>query len=191
MAHSSYIIPSRFHAARSLLGRWIRLRSVDARQAESTYFVVAVLSFLTLLLVHFLGWSLVQPSGAGTAIVLSEVVLILAYAAFAFAGRDRAITIRTEESSLRISRDGDGELILPYDEIEGACRIDARTFHRHYRRYAQTRAFVNHVHAELLFFRWNGIPVVLGPADDDLSALLQLLGSRVAAGCASSHVDAA
>lgn len=191
MAHSSYIIPSRFNPARSLLGRWIRLRSVDDRQAGSTYVVVAVLSFLALLLVHFLGWSFIQPAGAETTIVLSEVVFILAYAAFAFAGRDPAITIRTEASSLKISRDGDAELILPYDEIDAACRIDARTFHRHYRRYAQTRVFVNHVPAELLLFRWNGIPVVLGPTNDDLSTLLQLFECRVSADCASSHVDAA
>ena len=191
MAHSSYIIPSRFNPARSLLGRWIRLHSADARQAESTYVVVVVLSFLALLLVHFLGWAFVQPAGAGVAIILSEVVLVLAYGAFAFAGRDPAIIITPQASALEISRGDDVELVLPSDEIETACTIDARTFHRHYRRYAQTRVFVNRVPAELLLLRWNGIPVVLGPAKDDLSTLLQLLERRISADCASSHVDAA
>lgn len=191
--NSSFIIPARFRPARSLLGRWSRMYAVDARQAESTYIVAAAIASLALLLMHFLGWSFVQPSSSGTTLLLvtTEALLVSAFLAAAFVGRESAITIEINPSALTISRAGDEKVTFAYEEIETACRIDARTFHRHYRRYAETRVFVNRVPDQLLLLRWNGIPVILGLSEDDLVAILSMLGSRVPLDCASSHVDAA
>ncbi len=193
MPDQTFIIPSAFRPARSLLGRWIRTRSIDDRQAESTYIVVAVVSVLALLLIHLLGWSFFRPldSGATIAFVVAEAIFVLAFAGAAFAGRDSAITVRIETTALSISRSDGDELRVPYEDVDGVSRVKARTFHRHYSRYAETRAFVNRVHDELLLLRWKGTPVVLGLPEDDLRSVDRILNSRVAVGRASSHVDAA
>lgn len=168
------------------------MHSVDDRQADSTYVAAAVVSSLALLVIHFVGWSFARPAEAGIAVLLAaEAVVILAYCALAFAGRDPAITVSAGTSALTIVRGSDKALTLPYGEIRSARRIDAQTFHRHYRRYAETRAFVNHVPGDLLLLHWNGVPVVLGLADDDLTSVLRMLERRASAGRASSHVGAA
>ncbi len=192
MSYRTYIISSRIRPDRSLLGRWIRAYSVDARQAESTYVVAVVASSLVLLLLHLLGWSIVRSMDARIAVfTVVEIAVLVAFSAAAFAGRDPAITVCTGSTALTISRGGDHELTLPFSELDSASRIDARTFHRHYRRYAETRSFVNRVPTELVLLRWKGIPVILGLEEEDLDAFLPMLEQRVSAVRASSHVGAA
>lgn len=188
--NSTYIIPSAIHPFRSLFGRWIRAHSSDDRQAESTYVVAAICSICALILLHVLAWPLFRPADTASffTFLAGEGVLWLVYSGLVLAGRAPAIEIRAEPSALVVSRGVADEVRIPYDEMEDVGRVDARVFHRHYRRYAQTRAFVNRTHGELLLLRWKGVPVVLGPAPADLRSLERLLIAAVSR--SSSHVGA-
>jgi hypothetical protein len=107
-------------------------------------------------------------------------------------GRRPEIRVAVDEAFLTIAS-SKGELRIPYSEIERMSRIDDRLYYRHYRRYAETRAFVNRTPSELLLLRFGGVPVVLGlDRGTDLARLEELLLARATiAGHASSPVDAA
>ena len=210
MRNATFIIPGVWRPARSLLGRWIRAHSVDERQAESTYVVVVVLAAIGLVLIHILLWTLFREARGSDAMWVFAVIEALVggpVAAAAFVGWAPAVTVRASRRGLIITcgrgsgkghiEEGPGaedgpderELSIPYDAIHDVTRVDARTFHRHYRRYAETRVFANRIDDELLLLKWNGVPVVIGLSAGDLGALERILTAHAAV--ESSHVDAA
>lgn len=97
-------------------------------------------------------------------------------------------------------------LHIPYSSIERTARIDGLTFHRHYRRFAQTRVFVNRMPSELILMRvgdldaidhgsvenrrgggsggnsaaCRGIPIILGLADESDRAAFEAFLAEVA-----------
>lgn len=178
-----------FSPADSIVGRWFRSRSDDSRQAESTYIVVAGLSTIALLLVHLVVWSSLRPDSLIVAAGI-EAVFVAAYVLMTFVGRRPAIFVVAEPPAM-IIRQGDRELVIPFEDVESIDRIDGRTFHRHYRRYAETRVFVNRVRDELLLLTWNGVPVVLGLGEEQMESVEHLFERLAPIGHASSHVDAA
>ncbi len=193
MSHRAFIIASRFDPTRSPLGRLVRARAADARQGESLYIVAVALIVLAFVLAGFLGWTVLpepQPPGARIFIVLGGVLLVV-FASTCLVGRQPEIVIRPGRSDLTVES-SDGALRIHYSVVERVSRIDDRTYYRHYRRYAETRDFVNRIPPELLLVRAAGIPVVFGlDSDADLDALESLLARTPVTGRASSHVDAA
>lgn len=186
---TTIVISPCFDAGRSLLGRLFRAITADERQAES-YLILAVgLLGLAVLLGGYLGWALVPP---GSRHVFVAVFLGLVFLMGAgLTGRRPSVTVRAGQDELTIDS-ADGELRIPYSAVERWSRIDDRTFHRHYRRYAETRVFVNRVPSELLLLRAGDAPVVLGlETEADRTALEALLAETADARRASSRVGVA
>jgi hypothetical protein len=80
-----------------------------------------------------------------------------------------ALTLTCTQTAIRI-QDGDSDTIIPYRDIQAVEDIGGRMFHRHFRRYINSRVFVNRIEDELLLLHTADGPVVLGLAVGDLKA---------------------
>jgi hypothetical protein len=181
---TTFTIPRRFHPAYSLLGRWMRRWLDDERRAEALFIIVLSVLALALLLAQYLAWALLQPAieatpEGPTAILfwIGQVAAVVLIVGFCVVGFEPAIVVTAEEDALHLQQK-DCSLTLPYDAIETADTISARRYHRHWRRYAATHAFVNRPDGDLLLLRTDDGPVVLGLAPDDREALLDHLDAR-------------
>ena len=171
--------PPAFHPASSPLGRALRRRSADARQAEGLYVVAAALVVVGAALLGQWGWIRwsAAPLAYGTALGAAWLLV----GAACFAGWRPRLHVRAHAGRLEIQRGAEG-LGLAYAQVEAVERITAEAFHRHWRRYAATRAFVNRLPRELLLLRTEHGPVVLGLPPAELARLESHL---------AGHLDAA
>lgn len=180
----SFYIPRRFHPGYSLLGRWLRRATGDARQAEAL--LIVALAGLLLLLAggQTLAWTFLQDtlkaaprSPEATAFWLAQFGMALGYVLFGLLGFQPPITITCTPSKLTL-RQGARTLVLPYHAITSAVLVSALHFHRHWRRYAATHVFVNRIPDSLLLLRTTSGPVVLGLSAEDQAALLEHLEAQ-------------
>ncbi len=167
-------IPRAFHPPAALLGRWIRRRARDARQAESRYIVAAALVLTVASLVSQWSWILLGEGALGSPLALwvlgAHVAGGLLLGWGCLWGWKPAVTVVVGTAGVEIGQ-GDDTLTLAHGDIERAERITAAAYHRHWRRYAATHAFVNRLPTELLLLRTDAGPVVLGLAPADLDRL--------------------
>lgn len=189
----SFVIPSRFHPPHSLLGRWIRSRISDPRKSESVFIISVVLGAVGLLLVQIFSWTFLQPLDAGMRLIFFGVQAAAAsvFAGVCLIGREPKITIQLRGNELTATRKSAESLRIPFAEIESFSLLDARTFHRHYRRYAETITLVNHVPDELLLLRWGSRPVVVGLDEAECRVVKETLERAAVRRLASSRVSAA
>lgn len=195
----TFTIPSRFHPARSPLGRWVRRRSPDRRTAESTYLVAAVTLAAALLVAQVIAWTSLQPMSdpALYRFVAAQLAVAAAYAALALSGRQPAVDVEVTGNGLRVDEEPEGgldrrgETFIPFSEIRGVSVISARTYYGHYARYAETLAYVNRIHPTLLLLECPRRPVILGLEPSDLLELERLLVDRAETAPPSSRAGAA
>ncbi len=180
--------PPAWHPASSLLGRALRRRVADERRAESTYIVVVALVAVVLALAGQWGWMRWEASPLAYGLGLGAAWLLAGAACLA--GWRPRLHVRARAGRLEIRR-GAEELVLPYGQIEAAERVSAEAYHRHWRRYAATRSFVNRLGDEVLLLRTARGPVVLGLARPDLLRLEAHLGARIGLRTADRFVRAA
>ena len=173
------VIPRSLHPPSSLLGRLVRRRARDARQAESLYLVAAALVLCVGALVSQWGWIAV---GTGPNVAPEYVAGQLAAAALlvggCLLGWKPPIVITAHDGGLDV-RQGAETVSIPHERIHAAERISAAAYHRHWRRYAATCAFVGRLPDELLLLRTDAGPLVLGLAAPDLDRLETHLADRL------------
>ena len=177
--------PPVFHPPSSPLGRAVRRYAGDERQAEGLYAVAAALVLVAAVLVGQGVWLVLEaaPLTYGIASVLGWGLV----AAVCFAGWRPRLRVWADGGALRIGR-GRESLVLPLAAVESAERVPAADYHRHWRHYAATRAFINRLGAEVLLLRTERGPVVLGLDAEDLArfeALLAPLGAPAVLGRAA------
>lgn len=166
-------IPRSLHLPASPLGRGVRRWAHDARQAESLYFVALALMLCLATLAGQWGWIVygTTPDGAPSLTFFAiQVVGGLVLGATCFLGWRPRVVVTARDEILDV-RQGDEALSLHHGRIAAVERITAEDYHRHWRRYAATRAFVNRLPDELLLLRTASGPVVLGLAAPDLDRL--------------------
>ena len=170
--------PARFHPGYSLLGRWLRRRTGDARYAEALHVLVLTGLALVLLFGHFLSAALLLPAAAPqttTAYWLVQASLAGLALAAGVVGFRPALAVACTSDALHLAQ-GRRRLVVPYAALASVRRITARRFHRHERRYAATRAFLGVLGGEVLLLRLaRGGPVVVGLPAPELAALHALL----------------
>ncbi|QXD16494.1 hypothetical protein GQ464_005975 [Rhodocaloribacter litoris] len=179
----SYVVPRRFDPTRSLLGCAIRRRVRDARRAEACFIVGLAGVLLALILAQYLAWALLHETiraggTAGTIFWLAQPGLLLVCLGTCVLGFRPAIRITAGAGGLCVEQGGE-VCRLAYAEIRGVETISALRFHRHERRYAATRAFVNRLEDPLLLIRTAEGPVVLGLRPADTLHLRDHLAVRV------------
>lgn len=166
---------------------WAFFGPPSGGDALRTFVIVEVVLGAAIALTTIVGWApaiTVRAGETGLDIVVGYPAVLRHPAAAPEDGETHPARSTVESSGL----DGNG-LFIPYAAIDGASRVGARTFHRHYRRYAETRVFVNRIEDDLLLLQWNGVPVVIGLPPGDLGVLERIITSH--ASVESSHVDAA
>lgn len=181
-------IPPAYHPASSLLGRLVRRWAADDRQAESLYVVAVALVLVTAALLGPWVWMRYGAGGAPGSVVMLGIAGLLGGGCLL--GWRPAVRVHVRAEALEIRR-GTEVLVLPYERIHAAERISAAAYHRHWRRYAATRVFVNRLPAELLLLRTAHGPVVLGLAAADLARLETHLADRLDLRTAERLVHAA
>ncbi len=187
-------IPRAFHPPSSALGRWVRCRARDARHAESLFIVAAALVLTVATLASQWSWILLGEAAPGDALALGVLAAhglgggLLAWGCLW--GWKPAITVTADSEALE-ARQGSDTLHLGYGAIDRAERITAEAYHRHWRRYAATRAFVNRLPDDLLLLRTDDGPVVLGLAPADLDRLEARLAEGLEVEAGGSLVRAA
>jgi hypothetical protein len=186
-------IPGRFHPGYSMLGRWLRRRTGDARQAEAYLIVVAAAFGLVLLLAPALAASFLEAgTQAGRAgglrpdvvFWLAELGALLLAGLVGGLGFEPAVTVTCAADHLLL-RQGTSTCRIPYDALRSVEPLPRLLFHRHYRRYAATRVFATRLPDPLLLLQTPEGPVVVGLAAPDAAALAAFLGERTNA--ASRH----
>lgn len=153
-------------------------RVPDVRRAEAYTIIMLALLALSLLLANYVAWGLLEAriladpegpialwfwAGQVAAVVVAVGVAVIGFkpAIEVVCGAD-GIAIETKKQPLNIAR----------ADIQSFETISATLFHRHYRRYAATHIFVNHIPETLLLLHTTQGPVVLGLSDHDLSACI-------------------
>ncbi len=176
------VIPRSFHPPASLLGRLVRRWTQDRRQAESFYYVAAVLVLAVGSLLSQWGWVAFGTGGPGgtpmPGYYAVQVAGGLLLAGCCLLGWKRPVVVTARRQALDI-RQGAEAVSLHYGRIHAAERISADAYHRHWRRYAATRVFVNRLPAELLLLRTASGPLVLGLPPADLDQLEAHLAEQV------------
>ena len=192
-------VPLRLTISRSLylpaspLGRGMRRWAHDARQAESLYFVALALVLCLATLAGQWGWIVygTTPDGSPSlAFFAVQTVGALVLVATCLLGWRPRVTVTARDEVLDV-RQGDEALSLHHGRITSAERITAEDYHRHWRRYAATRAFVNRLPDDLLLLRTASGPVVLGLAAPDLDRLEAHLAEHLEAARPERFVRAA
>jgi hypothetical protein len=141
-------------------------------------FVVAVTGLaLALLMSHYLGWALLQPTLAGTPsgqmlFWAGQLASALAWAGLGLVGVRPAVTVHCTSAGLEFEQGGRCRQV-PYDALEAVETVSATTYHRHYRRYAATAVFLGALEDEVLLLQTDRGPVVVGLSDPDDQAALQ------------------
>jgi len=180
---SSYRIPARFHPGRSPLGRLIRRLTADRWQADALYLAALVLGGTALLLAHLVAWNLTPATLAHTpAWFAAEIALALVVAALSLIGWQPGIAVRCDATGLHL-RQSRRRLTVAPDDVTDVEVVSARHYHRHERRYAGTRVFVNRVPGEVLLVRTEETVVAIGLATESERAALR---RRLEARCLSS-----
>lgn len=180
--------PPAWHPASSLLGRALRRGVADERQAESLYIVAVALVAVGMALLEQWGWMRWEAAPLAYGLGLGAVWLLAG--ATCLAGWRPRLHVRVLAGRLEIRR-GDEELVLVCAQVESAERVSAAVYHRHWRSYAATRAFVNRLGEEVLLLRTAYGPVVLGLPAADLARLETHLAARIGLRTADRLVRAA
>lgn len=186
-------VPPAFDPASSLLGRLVRRWAHDERQAASLYVVAAALMLVVATLAGQWGWVLWGQDADGASNLVLFAVQIgggLLVGCAALVGWRRPIHVHADSDALTVQC-GAESFVLSLDALSSAERITPSAYHRHWRRYAATRSFVNRLPDVLLLLRTDHGPIVLGLSASDLERLETYLSERLAARRARAMIRAA
>jgi hypothetical protein len=146
------------------LGRAIRRRLEDDERAEGVYILCVAFLLIGLVLLFYLAWALYEPalvtgSGAklfaGTQLATGGLVFLTC-----FLGHKPALRITLSPDAVALEH-GKRSVCLPRHSIHTVTTVTALEFHRHYRKYSQTRVFINNLKAPLVLLKTEEGPVVL------------------------------
>lgn len=171
-----------FYPPAAPLGRWVQRRARDARQAESLTIIAIALVFTAATLASQWSWILLGEAALDSALALWVLVAHVVGGGLlgwlCLWGWTPAITVEAEADGLEVTQE-ESVLSLAYETIDHTERITADAYHRHWRRYAATLAFVNRLPETLLLLRTPSGPVILGLAPADLDLLDAHLADRL------------
>ena len=172
--------PSSFDPSYSLLGRAFRYGTGDRLRGEALYIVALTGLALVLLMTHYLGWALLKPMFTNNPswqmlFWAGQLTSGVVWGVVGLVGIRPGVTVSCTASTVKLHQSG-RTYAVPYDGLDRVASISATTYHRHYRRYADTKVFVSQVPDELLLLDTPHGPVVVGlPDADDRDALRQHL----------------
>ena len=176
-------VPKRLDANYSLLGRLIRRSVNDYHYAEGILILSIAMISIVMVVLFYVAWAFVEPALAtdstgqlaeyyAMAQFGSAVFLVL----IAFIGFKPKLEITIEDYCIHIKH-GSQKLVLLTSEVLQTEIISASQFHKHYRKYVNTRAFYNRLNDHLLLLDTTNGPVILGLSEEHQATLLSALRS--------------
>lgn len=167
--------------AYSPAGRLIRRRIPDSRQAENVFILFAVAVLLVLMLANQFAWAFIRtevlasPEGPlAIAFWVTQLVAGFGYLFGFVVGFKPEIVVTWTPETLRIDTESDS-VSVDHEDVLGVQVVSPLSYHRHYRRYAATRDFVNRLPEEVLLVQTDDGPIMLGLDADDRSTLMKLM----------------
>jgi hypothetical protein len=174
-----FSIANRFNMGYSPVAKLIRSRVSDTMRAENLFILVSASIVIALMLVNQFAWALIRndvmqhPTGD---VAISYWLCQLGFASlFLFTciiGFKPAATITCTKSAVNIQQ-GKTQISVPYTAIETMKTVSDMTFHRHYRLYKNTFAFVNEPQQDMVLLRTKDHPIVLGLNAKDVNDFMQ------------------
>lgn len=164
MTHT-FEAPRSYDPAYSLLGRFVRARVGDPLRAEALFIVALTLLAVALLMSHYLGWALLKPVLSGQSnwqLVFwgGQVTSVLVLAAVGLVGFRPAVRVECTTNGIGLKQ-GDRSRMLARTDVQEAANLSATEYHRHYRRFTRTQAFVTARPEVLLRLHTNRGPIVI------------------------------
>ena len=168
--------PRSYHPSHSLLGRAVRAWAGDRLRGEALFIVVFTGLTLALLMSHYLGWALLKPvltaNPSWQALFWGgQVASVLALIGIGLVGFRPAVRVQCRPNAVLLTQ-GNQSCTLPHASIGKIERVSARRYHRHYRRYAATQVFVSTLPDEVILFRTEDGPVIVGLSDPEAQTSL-------------------
>lgn len=169
--------PRSYDPVYSLLGRSVRAWVDDDLRGEALFIVVLTLFAVALLMSQYLGWALLKP-------ILSEqpnwqlvfwggqVTSILVLTGVGLVGFRPPIRVECATDGIRLEQ-GDRSCTLARTDVQEVDNLSPTEYHRHYRRYAKTQAFVTARPEVLLLFQNDRGPIIIELPDE--AARMQLI----------------
>jgi len=170
--------PRTYHPSYSLLGRAFRRWVGDRLRSEALFLVTVSGLLLGLLMVHYLGWALLQPMMTGAnasewqiGFWIGQVASVLLVTAIGLIGFRPGVTVQLTTDGITLQQ-GNESARLDRDRIDTVRLISARLYHQHYRHYARTRIFAGKTATEVLLLDTDDGPVIVAlESMDDLITL--------------------
>jgi len=201
----SFHIPRRFSTTRSILGRSIRRRIGDPRQAASTFIVALVVLACFGAMLRILARVVLRdaihadPTGNLAALfVAAQTAAVLVFLVVGFVGFTDPVVVELSDN-IRITR-GTETLTIDRSAV-GVREISRDLYHAHYQRYSATRSFVpSNREPQLLLIEAYGVRGVEGPVileldspsrTEFLRAFVRSDGGRDVAASLPTNADAA
>ena len=157
----------------------MRAHVSDARKGEAIYLLALTLLLFLLAMVQNVMWAATQsmPAGSPSVVAVYWIGQLLA-AALCFGvgvvGFRPGVFVRFDESALVVEQAG-STWVVPHTHIERVTTIPMLTFHRHYRRYARTRAFIGAPESHVVLIETREAPLVLGLQAEAREVLVGML----------------
>jgi len=157
----------------------------DRLRGEALFILTLTTLALGVLIAHYLGWALLQPSLSAENTEswqlafwfaqLGSVAFLVAVGGIGF--RPRVTTTINPDAAFLSVEQGSSSIRMNAEEIQSITQIPARLYHLHYRHYARTRLFRGRMAESVLVFRTASGPVVLALEQDDLDAVFEVITS--------------
>lgn len=167
-----------FHPSYSLLGRAFRRWMGDRLRSEALFIVTVSGLVLGLLMLHYLGWALLQPVMKGPqgedwqiGFWIGQLVSVGLVTGLGLIGFRPALHVSADADTLTLEQ-GSAALRLDRDRIEEVRTIPATTYHQHYRHYRRTRVFAGRPATDVLLLVTPDGPVIV--ALESLTDLMHL-----------------
>ncbi len=184
MKHT-YYVPRHFSPRYSLLGRWLQHRLGDERRAEAFLLLLLMGGALVLVLAQYIAWVFVKPAvlanPRGVVAVVFWISQLVGWSVFllgAVVGFSPPIVLKQGPEALDLQR-GNTRHQVAYASVQAVAVLSAKEFHQHWRRYAQTKAFVNRPNAALVLLKTTAGPVVLGLPAEERPGFVEALEARL------------
>ena len=173
-------IPRRFDPTCSWLGRRLVRRIGDERRAEAFFILCVAAVALALIAFSYAVWTSLPQNAAGPVRLyafLGQAALWLAALALCLWGFRPAVTVVLSGDGLRIEQ-GARRVSLPFHQIRKSTIITHLLFHRHYRRYAGTQAFINGTGTTVLLLETQTGHVAIGLPPEAYTPVIEHLSRR-------------
>ncbi|WP_040605697.1 hypothetical protein [Salisaeta longa] len=175
-----------FNPKYSLLGRIVRWWVGDRLRSEALFIVLLTLLGLLLLMAHYLGWALLQPTlvtnpDAQMTFWIAQVASVTGLLLLGVVGWKPRLHLEDTGAALHLAQ-GRNECTIAYDDVTSCRLVSARTAHMHHRSYQPTTMFTAgraRIDTVLVIRAADAGPVVVAlPTRSEVEALRDLVRSH-------------